>query len=511
MLLSKLTMLSLGYLAYKVTADVEKLPFPIAPVHAEGAIALAERSRDENKRGFRQYCFSIGIMLGAVFGLVYVAIPILSKAVIGRPIHLIPIPFLDLTIALEDWLPAGVVGIGLNMALVFIGFVLPWRIVLGSVIAVIGTQIIINPLILQPLGYLPHWEPGKDAIETHVSNTIDLYLSIKIGTAFAIAAVGFFGLGKALMKFSRKRKAEQEEVGVDLGSLWRRDVGRGDPPTWAALLVWLGSAVGFVVLSNHLVNEGIPPNERFPISWLIMFAFLWTPINTYINARMSGIAGQHAGIPYVKEAFIYASGYDHVKIWFAPLPIHNYGGMADKLRVCQLTRTKFSSILRAELLVFPLMLFASFIFWNYITSLGPIPSESYPYVQKFWPQFAQLRALWASGLQAGNTMLKEALKPGAVVASFSVATGAFALFGLAGLSTQYLYGGIHAMNSLPHMVIPTFAGACIGRFYLAKRFGREKWTNYAPILAVGFQAGMGLIGMLAIAINFLWVSIEAGY
>jgi hypothetical protein len=79
-----------------------------------------------------------------------------------------------------------------------------------------------------------------------------------------------------------------------------------------------------------------------------------------------------------------------------------------------------------------------------------------------------------------------------------------------GVSAQYLYGGIGAMNGYPHLAIMIFIGACLGRYVLAPRFGKQQWMNYAPILAVGFAAGMGLVGMGAIAINFLWTSIGTG-
>ena len=90
MLLSKLTQLSLGFLVFKVTADAERLPFPMAPVHAEGAIALAERSQDTHKRGYRQYCFAVGAICGAVFGFFYLGVPTLSMAFFGKPTQLLP-------------------------------------------------------------------------------------------------------------------------------------------------------------------------------------------------------------------------------------------------------------------------------------------------------------------------------------------------------------------------------------------------------------------------------------
>lgn len=508
MLLSKLTTLSLGFLAYKVTVDVERLPFPLAPIHAEGAIALAETSQDQHKKGYRRYCFSIGTMLGAAFGLFYVAIPTISQAFLGQPIQLIPIPFLDLTQDLENFIPGGTIGICLNLGLLMTGFVMPWRISVGMFATTMVFQLILNP-IFQRMGWLPHWSPGKDAIQTHVATSLDIYLSVGIGTAFAIFLVGIWGMVKSLIKY-RKQKTDGSSV-VDIRRLWQTNKDRSEPPAWAAFLVWVISSIGFVALSDYLINHGIPAEERFPFWVLVAFAFVWTPINTYINARMIGIAGQHAGVPFLTEAAIFASGYKHVNIWFAPMPLQNFGGMADFLRVCELTRTKFTSILKVELLIFPLMLVASYIYWTYVTSLGPIPSDSYPFVQKFWPMFAQMKALWAAAMQEGQSLLIESIKIDVIVGSLLGTLALFVGFGYAGISTQYIYGGLGAMNGYPHTVVMIFLGACLGRFVFAKKFGQERWQNFAPILAVGFGAGMGLIGMFAIAINFLWVSVGIKY
>jgi hypothetical protein len=514
LILNKLTELSLGFLAYKVTVDVEKLPFPLAPIQAEGAIALAESSQDKDKKGFRQYCFSIGAVSGAVFGFFYAGIPILTAAFFGKPVHLIPIPFLDLTPDIESFLPGANLGIALNLGLVFTGFVIPWRIAVGMFTSTIFFQVIVNT-ILQQNGLLPSWSPGKDAIQTHVAATLDLYLSVGIGTSFAIFGVGIWGLVKAVTKYKKAKKASPDgdirEDGIDLAKFWEQNVDRGDPKTKTMIFIWLATSVGYVMFANYLINNGVPAEDRFPIGWLLSFAFLWTPINTYINARMSGIAGQNVGVPFVFQSAIFASGYRRVNIWFAPLPLNNYGHKADMFRVCELTRTKISSIFKAELLIFPLMLLASYLFWSYITGLGPIPSDQYPYVQKFWPMQAQMKALWASAMQEGQPLLLDALKPGVIGTAFGVAVAAFASFSWLGISVQYLYGGIAAVNQYPHMATPIFIGAVLGRYVLAKKFGQERWQNFAPILAVGFGAGIGLIAMLAIAINFLWVSIGVNY
>lgn len=507
MLLSKLTQLSLGWLAYKVTVDGEKLPFPLAPIHAEGAIALAERSSDTHKKGFRQYCFSTGVIIGAVFGLLYMGVPTLTKAFLDKPIQLLPIPFLDLTVELEQWLHGGTFGIAIQLGLIFTGFVMPWRVMVGAFVTCMLMQLVVNPFILQPYGFLPSWQPGKDAIETQVATQLDLYMSVGIGTAFAIFVVGVYGLVRSVLRYRRSSGSGE----IDIQGILRRDKARGDPPVWAAFVVWIAAAIGFIILADRLVNAGLPKDERFSLWWFVAFAFIWTPINTYINARMIGIAGQGAGMPFVSESAIFISGYKYVDIWFAPMPIANYGGMAELLRVTQLTRTKFTSILKAELLIFPLMMIASFIYWSYITGLGPIPSDTYPFVQKFWPQIAQMKAVWASSMQEGASLFERAIKPDVIVFSVVGAVAMFAGFGAAGISHQYLYGGLGAVSSYPHMTMVMFGGALLGRYYFARKFGREQWQNFAPILTVGFMAGMGLVGMLSIAIYFLWVAIGTGY
>jgi hypothetical protein len=508
MLLGVLTNLSLGFLVFKMTADAEKLPFPLAPIHAEGAVALAE-SQDKTKKGFRQYCFAVGGIVGAVFGIIYVAIPVLTGAILGQPVLIIPIPFLDLTRSFEHFMPGGMIGISLSLGLLFTGFVLPWKICVGMFATTITFQLLVNP-ILQRMGYIPHWLPGKDAIQTQVANSLDIYLSVGIGTGLAIFFVGVFGMVKALIKYARK---QDTAGGVDIEAFWRRNVDRGDPPVWAATLVWVVGSIGFVALSNFLINyshgKPIPEADRFSIWWLVAFAFFWTPLNTYITARMAGIAGQGASVPFLKEASIFLSQYRSVSIWFAPMPIMNSGGMADQLKVCELTRTKFMSLLKIQVLVIPLTVIASFIFWTYICSLGPIPSEKYPWIEKFWPLNSQMNALWTSSMQEGQSLLLESLKPFLIIGALVGTLGLFIGFTFAGVSTQYIYGGLGAMNGFPHTAMMIFVGACLGRFVLAKKFGTEKWQNFAPILAVGFGVGMGLVGMFSLAVNFLWVSIGA--
>ena len=117
--LSRVEWFTLGYILFRVTSDVERLPFPLAPVAAQGATALAEG--DEGRDSWRWRVFSVGMGIGLLFGAVYVGLPALTGLIASDPIVLLPIPWIDLTRTTQDILPAAPLGIGTDLGLVPVG------------------------------------------------------------------------------------------------------------------------------------------------------------------------------------------------------------------------------------------------------------------------------------------------------------------------------------------------------------------------------------------------------
>jgi hypothetical protein len=130
------------------------------------------------------------------------------------------------------------------------------------------------------------------------------------------------------------------------------------------------------------------------ILFFILFAFVYTPVISFVNARLIGLVGQTISIPYIKEATIFLSGFRGVEVWFIPFPLSVHGTQAQKFREIELTGTKFTSILKAEIFMVPLVLVTSFFYWSYIWKLAPIPSESYPFAQITWPLRALNSCVW---------------------------------------------------------------------------------------------------------------------
>lgn len=490
--IARLNWFGLGYAMFRLTSDVERLPFPMAPVAAQGATALAEATSGQET--WRWRVFSIGSMIGMVFGGFYVGIPALTGAIMQKPLQLISIPWIDLTPNTESFLKATPTGISTSLGSFLVGFVLPFWAVVGGFIAAMLT-IIFNP-ILYNLGVLHTWRPGYDTINTNFVNQIDFWMSAGIGVSLAVGVIGIVSIIQTLIR-TRKERAT---AGLRRAS--GPPPGRGDFPVWIALAMYVASTLVYIWLCQVLV-------PKFSVWYLVFFGFVFTPLNSYIHARMTGLTGQYAGIPYVREGVIILSGYQGVDIWFAPMPYHDYGGIAASFRVVELTGNKITSIIKAELFMLPLLLVCSAGFWWFMWKLAPIPSAPYPYAQKMWHmQALQSALLWTATQHGEHSLFREAIKPPVIVGGLTFGLLGFVLLSWFKLPMLLIYGFIRGMGSLPHGLIPEMIGALIGRYYFAKRFGSHQWKLYATVLLAGFSCGMGLIGMGSAAVAMIFKSVS---
>ncbi len=491
-LVERLSWYGFGYSLFRITSDMENLPFPMAPIAAQGITALAEVTNKSETWRWRM--FAVGAMGGVCFGIVYVGIPSVTGAILSKPLQLIPIPFLDLTQKTESFLPATATGITLNLQNVLVGTVIPFWSVIGAFLAAAGT-IFFNPRLYEH-GYMPTWRYGMDAIQTSFATSIDFWLSWGLGIALALAVVSMVDVGIGWVAERRRRKLEgRREV------RWKVPEGRGDIPLPLSLGMFVVAAVFYIVLCRILI-----PN--FPWIYFVFFGLIWTPIESYVSARVRGIAGQYIGIPYEREAAFILSGYKGVDIWFAPIPAKNYAGLAEQFRVVELTGTRFTSIIWAEVWMFPILLIASFVYWQFLWKMAEIPSVQYPYAQKFWQLASLNQALWYTATAEGNSQLLKALKWEIVGAAFAGASITYALFSLFRLPITMIYGFIRGLGSLPMSIFPEMIGALIAQFYLIPRFGVKQWKLYATVLMAGFSCGMGLIGMACVAIAMIQRSVS---
>ncbi len=484
----------LGYALYRVTSDVEKLPFPMAPVAALGTMALAE-SAEEKKSSWKWQVFSIGGVIGLAFGFIYVVLPIISGLIFTEQIRLIPIPWIELTGYTEEILPAVATGLQLDMGLLFVGMVLPFWAVIGGFIGLIIT-IILNPL-LYSAGILTRWHPGMATVDTVFANNFYFYMSFGIGLGLAIGVIGIWSVFRSFRQGNNNRGS--------LHDLFHPPPGRGDFNFWIAIAIYFLSTLAYVGLCVWLVPS-------FPWVFFLAYGFVYTPVISYITARMEGIAGQFVSLPLVREASFIAGarffGYQGIEIWYAPIPIHNYGEATVQFRQIELTGTSLRGIIKAEILVFPVVMVASLLFSQFIWRLAPIPSASYPFAQELWHLQALNTLLMQTSTLEGNSMFYQALNGMTVFSGLGFGLLMYFVLSLFGLPVLLIYGVVRGLGqSTPHGLILEVTGALVGRYFFYRKFG-PMWRQYAPVLLAGFSCGMGLCGMFAMGFALILKSLN---
>lgn len=493
-IIQRIDRFGLGYALYRITSDVERLPFPMAPVGALGTMALAE-SADEKDKGWKWRVFSIGGVIGLAFGTVYVLLPVVSGLIFTEPIRLIPIPWIEMTRHTEEMLPAVATGLQLDLGLVFIGMVLPFWAVIGGLTGLIIT-IVLNPILWQH-GILHRWHQGMETVDTVFANNFDFYMSFGIGLGLAIGVIGIWTVVRSYNRSGPGRGSFK--------NLFSPPAGRGDINFWLSVGIYFFSTLSYVGLCVWLV-----PN--FPWIFFLGYGFIYTPIISYITARMEGIAGQFVSLPLVREASFIAGakyfGYQGIEIWYAPIPIHNYGEATVGFREVELTGTSFRGIIKAELIVFPVVMISSLLFSQFIWRLAPIPSSSYPYAQELWHLQALNTLLMQTSTLEGNSLFFQALNANYVLSGLGLGLVLYMILSLLGLPVLLIYGVVRGLGqSTPHGVVLEVAGAILGRYYFYRRYG-SMWRQYAPVLLAGFSCGMGLTGMFAMGFALILKSLS---
>jgi hypothetical protein len=493
-ILERVSWIPAGYILFRATSDIERLPFPLASVAASGATALAEASQEDS---WRWRVFSTGTVVGLIFGAFYIAIPVLTGVAFGKPLQLFPIPFLDLMSSTERILPAAPVGYSADLGKVLAGFVLPFPMIAGSFVSSVVCQMFLNPIFYHA-GMLPHWKPSMDSITTQITNGFDLWISIGIGAQIAIAVIGLYIVIKGGIEASRNLKSESHGAWNEVPK------GRGDSPGTVkiAIGVWLLATLAYISLTHYLI-------PLFPMWLLLTYGLIWTPINSFVAARMFGLTSQDVNFPFLREMTIIESGYKRIDVWYAPMPLHNYGSLAQSFREVELTGTKFTSIIKAELLMMPIILISGLLYWQFIWHTSPIPSPQYPFALKIWPIRATNQAIWNQINQTGGAnWVLAAIKPKVILSSGVVTMAIYGVMFLLKAPTLAFYGAVGGAGAFPADTIPTFLGACLGRYYFAKRVGVERWTMYTPVLLAGFACGTGLVSMGSIALALISKAVQ---
>jgi len=371
--------------------------------------------------------------------------------------------------------------------------VLPFFAVVGSFIGLVFT-FVFNP-ILYKLQILTSWTPGDDYVTTWFKNDIDFYFSFGIGIAIAIAVGGLIKVIKNFIQSKNKSASVMK-------SRYQVPKGRGDIKDWLIFCVYCFVTLAYIMVSGYLINW-----HKGVMIVLFLLGFIYTPFISYVTARLEGMVGQVVEIPYIKEASLILSGYKGVAVWFLPIPIANYGMMTVFYRQCELTGTKFTSIWKANIILYPIILISSILFASFIWRLAEVPSAVYPFTQKMWELWANKSCIMFSSTLGEYSIFEDAFKWRYVFSGAGFGVLMLGILTYLGAPIFLVYGVVRGLGqSYPHHLIPQMIGALLGRYYFRKRLGL-KWRQFVPVVMAGFACGMGLITTLSVGIIFLSKSV----
>ncbi len=521
MIIGRFDSMVLGYGLFRLTSDVERLPFPMAPIGAQGILALSEEQGGESsssqtvqegddgeKRSWRWRIFSIGSMIGLLFGAIFMGLPTVTGALLDEPITFLPIPFVDFTPLTGQYISAVAIGLSFNLGDFLIGMVLPFWAVVGGFAGLLIT-LVANPMLYHA-DILTSWVPGDGLQATFFKANLDFYFSFSVGVALAIAVAGTMALVRRYRRAKRRR--EQQQLDGPEAKGFKNDFvipkGRGDIKKRFIIISYLVVMSAYIGVSMFLlyVTDGF---IYWPVIWIMFFyAMAYTPLMSYMSARLEGIAGQSLTIPLVREALFIFSGYHGVAVWFLPIPLHNYGQMAVFYRQAELTGTSFRSIWKAEILLVPIILVGSLVFANVIWQMGEIPGPRFLFAQEWWEVTAAQQAIVYSSTLGGYTHFERALNFAYIGWGLGIGVAGFSIMNVLGLPIFLMYGIIRGLNqTLPFMIIPQFLGAMVGRFVFQRRYGVKRWRQIIPVLFAGFSCGMGLMGTFSLGFVFLKQSV----
>jgi hypothetical protein len=172
-------------------------------------------------------------------------------------------------------------------------------------------------------------------------------------------------------------------------------------------------------------------------------------------------------------------------------------------RESELTGTKFTSIWKAQIFLYPVILVSSILFAGFIWGLAEVPSAAYPYAQVMWELEAANKTIMYSSTMGDYSIFEDAFRWGYVAGGTLAGTVLFAVMSFVGAPVFFVYGIVRGLGqSLPHVIIPQTIGAILGKFYFQKKFGL-KWRQYVPVFAAGFAAGQGLVLTFCVGVTFL--------
>jgi len=460
-------------------------PFPFYAIDVSVASYVSERRVE-----FIKY-FTPAFSLGLVWALI-AYIP----AFLGTPV--IPIPFYDLTWAIQEVLPGGLFGIMTTLSSYITGILMPFEGALWALISSIVIWTVFNSLFVTTFpDVFPEWAQeymkGMGLITVQNRSYMRVWFGPQVG--FALATALYYLILKSRKAFiSALREIFAFKKETDKDTIL--------PSMKISLLLFLISALAGVFLHHALIPE-MP--IWLPIFYSIIFSFFTAIMITAMRGEVGFVP---PGIPgWTWHALVYLTPYQGYAGYILISP---YGGLgassfsqqvkaalAIGARPYDLIKLWIIGALLAQLT----SLLALDLFWR----MAPIPSAAYPYTIYDCISTAYADALITTRQLRVNL---QTISIPAVVLFLMLLFGDQVLVRL-GIPFSGI-GLVMGLYSPPTYTLAMFIGSALARVLLPRLLGisprSPRWMQIAGYLVMGELCGEGFIAMLGACINLIYKS-----
>jgi len=239
--------------------------------------------------------------------------------------------------------------------------------------------------------------------------------------------------------------------------------------------------------------------------WVLVFFPSVMFLSALARHRMVGETGISVDVSNVTNMIYYLTDAP-VPVWFTPLPgfssialsgtpFDSWIGSTHEIKIAEITKTKFSSLLRTTLIFAPISIMLSLLFTQVFWSIAPIPSGRYPGAAIYWPIRATYSCIWIAGRETGFFNVNHVFV-GAIAALF---IQSISFLTKIPISIAALASG---MSTLPPYAIAYLISGFLASFL--KRFlGTLFWEKYRRIIAAGVSLGLGV--MIAVGVSLMLI------
>jgi len=470
-LMTKVIALATGTFTYQLYVVEEKLPFPIQKVGAESILTLSER--EPSKMNILTLC----ALISSLYGLVLYFIPFITFFGFVP----IPIPWVDFNAPLHTVIQGASFGISTDLLYLAAGMMLPLHVSISIFVGSIALFFFGNYYLVTNgiSGFAKEYSAGMNISQIWQRSTLHVWAFVSIGLSVAAAIIPLIVRPGAIMRAVKSLSKVSETF---------RE--RGVLPIHIILALYLAGAGALVALCYSLA-----PN--FPIWILAAMVFGWIFLGDLISSNALGTSGFTVSIPYMQQFIVSSSGYQGVDAWYLPLNIGGWGTWwCGWFKMCDLSKTKLSSYIKANLISTPMAFALSFVYMSLFWVISPIPSPLYPAVDIYFPITVLMGYQTASGtlwvsraVAAENSMMW-------LLGSLGIGTAIQLLITFVHLPFSLMGAVVGTLLPIP-ITLMTLVGGLLN-WFLKRKFGKAVWEDYQPVVCAGLFLGESLIITLGV-------------